>query len=29
MTPELLPFHQASIGEEEIKEIVQTLNAGW
>ena len=29
MTPELLPFHQASIGEEEIKEIVQTLNSGW
>ena len=29
MTPELLPFHQASIGEEEVKEIIQTLNSGW
>lgn len=29
MTSEFLPFHQSFIGEEEIKEIVQTLNSGW
>ena len=29
MASELLPFHQASIGEAEIKEIIQTLNSGW
>lgn len=29
MASEILPFHQSSIGDEEVKEIVQTLNSGW
>ncbi len=29
MNSKILPFHQSWIGEEEINEIVQTLNSGW
>ena len=29
MSSEFLPFHQATIGEEEVKEIIQTLHSGW
>lgn len=29
MASEILPFHQSFIGDEEVKEIIQTLNSGW